>query len=161
MMTEVDAAGVGEVRILGGQILATIEPMHGSQVKVYHEDFGTAVLDRALAQGHALALAPLSGGGFPDIIAGWREPDAEGKTGIKLYQRDDSSGKEEWKTYRVDDGAMACEDLTVADLDGDQRLDIVASGRATKNVIIYWNRTKGLGPINRSRPALPPLEPKK
>lgn len=35
---------------------------------------------------------------------------------------------------------MACEDLKLADLDGDGRLDIVASGRATKNLVIYWNR---------------------
>lgn len=34
---------------------------------------------------------------------------------------------------------MATEDLAVADLNGDKRLDIVASGRATRNVRIYWN----------------------
>jgi hypothetical protein len=39
----------------------------------------------------------------------------------------------------VDDGGMATEDLVVADLNGDKRPDIVASGRATRNVRIYWN----------------------
>jgi hypothetical protein len=34
---------------------------------------------------------------------------------------------------------MACEDLCLADLDGDGKLDIIASGRATKNVKIYYN----------------------
>jgi hypothetical protein len=35
---------------------------------------------------------------------------------------------------------MAAEDLRVADIDGDSRLDIVAAGRATKNLKVYWNR---------------------
>jgi hypothetical protein len=37
---------------------------------------------------------------------------------------------------------MACEDLKIADLDGDGQPDIIASGRATHNLVIYWNRTK-------------------
>ena len=36
---------------------------------------------------------------------------------------------------------MACEDLTLADLDGDGKLDIVASGRATHNLKVYFNQT--------------------
>ena len=38
-----------------------------------------------------------------------------------------------------DENTMACEDLVLADLDGDGKLDIIAAGRATKNVKIYWN----------------------
>ena len=41
----------------------------------------------------------------------------------------------------IDPDGMACEDLQLADLNGDGKLDIVASGRATKNVKIYFNRT--------------------
>ena len=37
------------------------------------------------------------------------------------------------------DGVIACEDLTVADLNGDGRPDIIATGRQTGNVRIYWN----------------------
>jgi len=39
----------------------------------------------------------------------------------------------------VDDGGMAAEDLTVADLNGDGKPEIIAVGRATANVKIYWN----------------------
>ncbi|MEN2281131.1 FG-GAP-like repeat-containing protein [Algoriphagus sp. SE2] len=34
---------------------------------------------------------------------------------------------------------MACESLTSADLDGDGKLDLIAAGRATNNLKIYWN----------------------
>jgi hypothetical protein len=34
------------------------------------------------------------------------------------------------------------EDATVGDLNGDGKPDIVAVGRATKNVRIYWNEGK-------------------
>ena len=39
----------------------------------------------------------------------------------------------------IDDNTMACEDLTLADLNGDGKLDIVAAGRATRNVKVYFN----------------------
>jgi hypothetical protein len=36
---------------------------------------------------------------------------------------------------------MDTRDLTVGDFNGDKRPDIVASGRATRNITIYWNET--------------------
>lgn len=36
---------------------------------------------------------------------------------------------------------MAYEDIRIDDLDGDD-LDIVATGRAMKNLKIYWNKLK-------------------
>jgi hypothetical protein len=44
----------------------------------------------------------------------------------------------DWKHQIVDSGGMAAEDLTLADLNSDGKLDIVAVGRATHNVKIYW-----------------------
>jgi hypothetical protein len=44
----------------------------------------------------------------------------------------------------IDDNTMACEDMKAADLDGDGDLDLVAAGRATRNVVIYWNKSTGL-----------------
>ena len=49
----------------------------------------------------------------------------------------------DWKAISVDDNTMACEDLRLADLNGDGKLDIIAAGRATKNVKIYFNTTEG------------------
>jgi hypothetical protein len=53
----------------------------------------------------------------------------------------------------VDDGGMATEDLIVGDFNGDGRPDIVASGRSTRNVKIYWNDPKRQA--LSSRPYLP------
>ncbi|HEV3203353.1 MAG TPA: FG-GAP-like repeat-containing protein [Gemmataceae bacterium] len=39
----------------------------------------------------------------------------------------------------VDDGGVAVEDLVAGDLNGDGKIDIVAVGRQTHNVRIYWN----------------------
>ena len=138
--------GVGEVRGVeigdkGG--IVVIEPMHGNEVVMYRpsEKAGAAlervVLDASLSQGHAIAVADLLGSGSAQVIAGWRRPDANKKVGIKLYARDGDA----WKTHLIDDNGMACEDLKVTDLDGDGKLDIIAAGRATKNVVVYWNRT--------------------
>ncbi|MGI9175132.1 MAG: hypothetical protein ACR2GR_07430, partial [Rhodothermales bacterium] len=138
--------GVGEVRIgrTGGRpaFVTTIEPMHGNQLAVYDLSPSPVrqLLDSTLSGGHALAAADLLGLGRDQIVAGWREPNAEGKVGIKLYVPADTAATE-WEQHLIDDDTMAAEDLKVADLDGDGRLDVIAAGRATHNLVIYWNRT--------------------
>jgi hypothetical protein len=142
----------GEVCYTGN--LTTISPMHGIRV-IYQrwvpddrpgskEKPGMmrpidVVVDDTLREGHALGVADLLKIGRPQIIAGWRMPNAEKKVGIRLYVPQDEEGTK-WSTHVIDDNQVACEDLKIADLDGDGRLDVVASGRATHNLVIYWNR---------------------
>jgi hypothetical protein len=143
--------GSGEVRTSrsrGRRFMAAIEPMHGSNVAVFvipppgQADtlWPRQVIDSSLQDGHALACADLLGIGRDQVVAGWRAMgNSQAKVGIKLYVPDNSLSK--WTTTLVDDNGMACEDLTVADLNADGRLDIVAAGRGTKNVKIYFNET--------------------
>ncbi|MGB3778811.1 MAG: VCBS repeat-containing protein [Tunicatimonas sp.] len=121
--------------------IATVEPMHGQQLVVYKgDDYAERlVLSDNLQQGHALACADLMGLGYDQIVVGWREPNREGKVGIKLYVPVDTQG-DGWMHHYIDEDGMACEDLKVADLDGDGDLDIVASGRGTQNLRVYWNQ---------------------
>jgi hypothetical protein len=149
--------GVGEIRGAASQVFAVLQPMHGNEVAIYHSNVGRTLLDDSLNQGHALVCQPLLGRGFPEIVAGWREKNAEGKVGIKMYVRDDAAGTESWKSLLIDDNQMACEDLAAADLDADRKPELIAAGRATHNVIIYWNKTEFGPAVSRDRPALPPL----
>lgn len=137
----------GELRLgkLGAnqQFMATIEPMHGTAVAVYllGNTVSRQVLDEQVKEGHALATADLLGLGRDQVVAGWRVPNSSNKVGIKLYVPLNKAGTQ-WQAHWIDDNGMATEDLQVADLNGDGKPDIVASGRATKNLKIYWNRSK-------------------
>jgi len=147
-----ESGGAGEIRLgkLGKNVrfFATVEPMHGTNLVVYSEPANKEekiwrrhVLDSSLIDGHALACADFTGSGKDQIVVGWRAMNKPGaRVGIKLFTAEDDSG-ETWAPMLVDDNTMACEDLCVADLNGDGKPDIVASGRGTKNVKIYFNET--------------------
>lgn len=138
--------GAGEVRV--GQLannkkfIVTIEPMHGQEVVVYLQDpEERIVLDDDVNEGHALATADLLGIGRDQVVAGWRSANNDGKVGIKLYVPQENINTK-WQEYWIDEDGIACEDIQVMDLDGDGKQDIVASGRATKNLKVYWNKSK-------------------
>ena len=71
-------------------------------------------------------------------MVGWREPDQDKKTGIKIFVQQNAS--DAWADYWIDDNGIACEDLQVADLNGDGKKDIIGAGRSSHNLKIYWNR---------------------
>lgn len=128
------------------RFLAAVEPWHGNTLVVYMLSgqagaWQRSVLAEDLNEGHGLACADLLGLGSDQVVIGWRNPNAQKKVGLRLYLPPDSHGSS-WKSDVINDNTMACEDLKVADLDGDGRPDIVASGRSTHNLVIYWNKTR-------------------
>jgi hypothetical protein len=133
----------GEVklgRVGGRRMLATVEPWHGAGLAIYAERPGMwskTTIETALTEGHALGWADFDGDGNDELIAGWR---GGPKPGIAIYVVD-RDGALKTKTM-VDDAGMATEDLIVGDFNGDKQPDIVASGRATSNIKIYWNERK-------------------
>ncbi|HEY6976879.1 MAG TPA: FG-GAP and VCBS repeat-containing protein [Chitinophagaceae bacterium] len=139
-------SAAGEVRIGKGlskeSYITAIEPMHGQNIVVYLKDGGSRriVIDNDLKEGHALATADFLSIGNDQIVAGWRSPNKDSVVGIKLYIEKKSVGSE-WESYWIDKNGMACEDMKVMDLDQDGKPDMVASGRSTHNLKIYWNRS--------------------
>jgi hypothetical protein len=116
--------------------------MHGSDLAVYSQGRGTSAWNRALLTdqlggGHALWTANLDGRQGDEVIIGWRNPSKDTKrVGLAVYS-ESASG---WDRALIDDNGMACEDVTAADLDADSKPEIIASGRSTHNLKIYWNR---------------------
>jgi len=144
--------GVGEVRMaaLGGGLpcVAAIEPMHGHQLVLYMPPQGgpkdgewqRVVVDETLVDGHGLACRDVLGLGNRQLVVGWRSAQKIGpKVGVKVWwtTKEDGTG---WQSALVDDNTMACEDLSVRDLNGDGKPDLVAAGRRTKNLKIYWQK---------------------
>ena len=125
-------------------MLATVDPWHGAGLMVYAEKPGAPLwarnqIETALAEGHALDWADFDGDGDQELAVGWR-----GKPfGLAVYfvDREGASKSKEL----IDGTGMACEDLIVGDFNGDKKPDIVASGRATRNIKIYWNESTGKG----------------
>ena len=128
-------------RIGARRVLATIEPWHGNGVVVYLEPAGAAagsvwerrVLDEKLTEGHAIGWGDFDRDGDDELAVGWRAK----PFGVAIYDVDRNGTLT--ARHVVDAEGMATEDLVVADLNGDKRPDIIASGRATRNVKIYWN----------------------
>lgn len=135
---KVNDRSFGEVRSLSNGSIAGVVPMHGNELGIYTIN-SKKILTTDLNEGHALAVADLIDSKQEEIIVGWREPNKETKIGIKLFVSDPAPS-ETWKEYWIDNNTMACEDLQVADLDGDGKKDIVAAGRSTHNLKIYWNK---------------------
>lgn len=140
----------------GRDYLATIEPWHGNQVVVYLPPDGGAtssepwrrqVLDEQLKWGHAVWCEDLDGDADQELIIGVRDNlDEQNRSGLRIYDphssalaAGDAVTDVTWSRQLVDPGGVAIEDLAVGDLNGDSRPDIVAAGRSTKNVRIYWN----------------------
>ena len=143
----------GEAGVSDQLMMATIEPFHGNLLAVGVTEpktltFARHVLTDKLVEGHALGWVwryAKTGPHPSDALAvGWRGRGAGTSRGVAIWTPLDPRARE-WRETVIDD-AMACENLCIADLDGDQKADIIASGRATHNVKIYWNETDGEPP---------------
>jgi hypothetical protein len=129
----------------GKRFIVTIEPMHGSKSAVYTEPDQKGelwklnkVLDEALKDGHALAVADYLGVGSDQIVVGWRAMNDPGVPGIRFFTPLDRDGTQ-WRKKQISGEKVAIEDIKAADLNDDGKVDIVAAARQTKNLVIFFN----------------------
>jgi hypothetical protein len=147
--------GASEIKMSadGREVIATVEPWHGNQVVAYvragaNQTVVRHVIDDHLRWGHAVWFADLDGDGADELVIGVRDdpnPKAgdtfKERRGVRIYKCTDGKGAK-WERMILESGGVAVEDLTAADLDGDGRIDLVAVGRQTHNMRIYWNQGK-------------------
>ncbi len=135
----------------GRRYIATIEPWHGFQVVVYTPPktgqglWDRRVIDEPVQWGHAVWCSDLDGDGDEELIIGQRDKSNDPKRtpqgpGVFVYDPKPRSTPLAFTRHVIEDGGVGCEDAISADLDADGRPDIVACGRSTHNVRIYWNR---------------------
>src|SRR5262249_17434591 len=94
-----------------------------------------------LKWGHAVWCADLDGDGDDELIIGVRDnlsDQPQERRGVRLYKAIDGKGAK-WARHVLEDGGVAVGDLAAAHLNNDGRIDLVAVGRQTGNVRIYWN----------------------
>ncbi|MCC6420614.1 MAG: VCBS repeat-containing protein [Gemmataceae bacterium] len=130
------------------RFLAAVEPFHGHEVIVYTPPADPAqklwnrhLVDDQLRWGHAVSCADLDGDGSEELIIGVRDDlslKPGQRRGVRVYRTVDGKGAR-WERSIVEEGGMAAEDLAAVDLNGDGRVDLVAAGRQTHNLRIYWN----------------------
>lgn len=117
--------------------LAAIEPWHGHQLVAYRpaqpDQWQRTLLDDTLREGHALVVADFNADGVDEIVTGWRAAGG----GLALFQRDAQGQFRFQKT--ILDTSVAVEGLVAADINRDGRLDLVAIGGRTNNLVWYEN----------------------
>jgi len=120
------------------RFLVTIEPWHGNEVVVYRARDGAwarHVIDSTVTDGHSLVVGDFDRSGRDEIVVGERG----GKRSVYRYRLVDER-TDAWSRSSLDDGGMAAAGCAVADLNGDQRADVICIGTATANLKWYENR---------------------
>jgi hypothetical protein len=118
--------------------LATIDPFHGDTLAVCPLRSGQRrVVLQDYRVGHGIVPVDFSGTGVDSLVVGFRGEKGKGGHAVVVLHPLDEVG-ETWEKKVLDDKDMEADGVHAADLNGDGRVDIVATGKGT-NVKIYWN----------------------
>ena len=141
-----NAPGSSEVKLFrlpgGKRGLATVDPFHGDTVAVYlaHRKWERRVILEGYRVGHSVVPVDFTGSGVDSLVLGFRGEKGKGGHAVVVMHPLDENG-EKWEKRVIDDKDMEADGVHAADLNGDGRIDLIATGKGT-NVKIYWNEGK-------------------
>jgi hypothetical protein len=127
---DIDGDGVNEI--------LSIEPWHGNEL-VYYKCEGDIrrgpwkrhIVDATLNRGHSIQTLDIDGDGERELISGYNGCGTE----LNIYRAVDLE-KCAWEKETIDDG-LGMGQMKILDLNGDGKLEIVATGMSTGNVRWY------------------------
>jgi hypothetical protein len=90
--------------------------------------------------GHSVVPVDFSGAGIDSLVLGFRGEKGKGGHAVVVLHPLDENG-EKWEKKVLDDRDMEADGVHAVDLNGDGKIDIVATGKGT-NIKIYWNEGK-------------------
>jgi hypothetical protein len=143
---DLQAPGSSEVKVFhlpgGRRAIATVDPFHGDAVAVYlsHRNWQRRVILREYRVGHGIVPVDFSGSGVHSLVLGFRGEKGKGGHAVVILHPLDEEG-DKWEKKVLDDKDMEADGVHAADLNGDDRIDILATGKGT-NIKIYWNEKK-------------------
>jgi hypothetical protein len=140
------APGASEAKVTrlpgGKRAIATIEPWHGDFVGLYlaQRAWERHVILEGYRVGHSVVPVDFTGTGVDSLVLGFRGEKGKGGHAVVILHPLDENG-DKWEKKILDDRDMEADGVHAVDLNGDGRIDIVATGKGT-NVKIYWNDGK-------------------
>ncbi|HQZ38173.1 MAG TPA: VCBS repeat-containing protein [Vicinamibacterales bacterium] len=141
------ASDVGIGRQAGRRFFASVEPWHGNEVVVYTEKGGQwqrRVIFDQVGSGHEIAVLDLNGDRRDDVVANDNSRPSPNNPsahlgGVHVFYAPDDAAAGTWQYQRLDDTA-AMNGCVGADIDGDQRPDLVCTGAGG---FVRWYENRG------------------
>jgi hypothetical protein len=110
------------------------------------KEWKTHLIDKSIAQTHAMVLADINGDGLPDLVTGkryyahnGRDPGENDPPEIAWYELSREGGQPKWTKHVFDDDSGVGTQFEVHDMNGDGLLDVIV---ANKHGVYYFEQVR-------------------
>lgn len=156
LITDVDGDGLPDVinswhchlygLVWNRQVRAANGDMTWQQHVIMSPKPDTSVDTVRFSQPHSMALADMNGDGLPDIVTGKRfwahgpagDVEPESPAVVYWFELQREHGQARFVPHLIDDDSGVGTQVTVADLNGDQRPEVIVANK--KGIFLHWNQ---------------------